>query len=151
MYFYCYIYVFLLYIYVSSSCQVALFGYPDWGFSVLFPQLYGKCQGKTRKDGARPPLFQILFVLCIACFVLFYVLFVCKCVLYYCHRVATQLQLTNISYHTMLKVSIPCTVKPRFTNASDHEQFGLRTNVPNTKRLGWRTVSRVTNTQAVKT
>ena len=31
--------------------------------------------------------------------VLSYVLFVCKCVLYYCHRVATQLQLTNISYH----------------------------------------------------
>jgi len=43
-------------------------------------------------------------VLCIVCFVLctfmlFYVLFVCICVLYYCHRVATQLQLTNISYH----------------------------------------------------
>ena len=29
---------------------------------------------------------------------LFCVLFVCKCVLYYCHRVETQLQLTNISY-----------------------------------------------------
>jgi hypothetical protein len=44
--------------------------------------------------------FYVLFVcvvLCTVCFVLFYVLFVCLCVLYYCHRVATQLQLTNIS------------------------------------------------------
>jgi len=31
--------------------------------------------------------------------VLFYVLFLCSCVLYYCQRVLTQLQLTNISYH----------------------------------------------------
>jgi hypothetical protein len=30
-------------------------------------------------------------------FVLFYVLSVCKCVPYYCHRVTTQLQLVNIS------------------------------------------------------
>ena len=33
------------------------------------------------------------------CFiVLFCVLFLCKCVLYYCHRVSTRLQLTNVSY-----------------------------------------------------
>ena len=73
-------------------CILALFDYPDWGFSLLFPQLYSKCQGKTRKDGARLALFQI------SCyFVLFYVLLVCKCVLYHCHRVLTQLQLTNKS------------------------------------------------------
>jgi len=72
--------------------------YPDWGFSVLFPQLQGKCQGITSQDRARPALFQsCCVVLCIVCFVSFCVLFVCKCVLYYCHRVTTQLQLTNIS------------------------------------------------------
>ena len=78
------------------------------GFSMLFPQLLGKCQGKTRKEGARPELFPIfvLFpciflcsmyfcvVLCIFCivlciFVLFHVLFVlcrslyCLCVYVY--------------------------------------------------------------------
>ena len=41
----------------------------------------------------------VIYVFCVLCFiVLSYVSFVCKCVLYYCYRVSTQLQL-NISYH----------------------------------------------------
>jgi hypothetical protein len=42
-------------------------------------------------------------VLCIVCFVSFSVLFVCICVLNNCHRVATQLQLTNI-YHIIYHI-----------------------------------------------
>jgi hypothetical protein len=57
--------------------------------------------------------------LCNVCFVSFSVMFVCICVLYYCHRVATQLQL-NISYHiiilyiiiTYVDVSVPCNASP---------------------------------------
>jgi hypothetical protein len=46
--------------------------------------------------------------LCVFCFiVLFSVLFVCKCVLYYCHRVATKLQLTNTSYIIHLTLRTP--------------------------------------------
>ena len=41
----------------------------------------------------------VLLLVVLFCFiVLFYVLFVCKCVLYFCHRVATQLQITNTQY-----------------------------------------------------
>jgi hypothetical protein len=77
-YFYQYMVVFLfnIVIYVFS-----LFSYPDWGFSVLFPQLQGKCQSITRQDGARPALFQnFCVVLCIFLCCSVY----CLCVNVYC-------------------------------------------------------------------
>jgi len=37
---------------------------PLTGFSVLFRQLLGKCQGKTCKDKAWPTLFHISLYLC---------------------------------------------------------------------------------------
>jgi len=42
------------------------------------------------------------------CFiVLFCVFLVRKCVLYYCHRVSTQLQLANITYHIITTLFLP--------------------------------------------
>jgi len=66
-------------------------------------------------------LIVIYVPFCVFCFiVLFCVLFVCKCVLYCCHRVSTQQLLTNISYHfKTLPVSL-CT-----TNGT---QTSLRSN-----------------------
>jgi len=62
MYFYCCVYVFLL------LCMFCIFCFhrANWHssvtlteVSVLFPQLQGKLQGITRKDGARPALFPV--------------------------------------------------------------------------------------------
>jgi len=69
----------------------------------VFPCFFLSCKANARvnpqRRGTARTFPNFCAVLCIVCFVTFPVLFVCTCVLYYCHRVATQLQLTNISYH----------------------------------------------------
>jgi hypothetical protein len=72
---------------------------------VFFLSCKANARVKPAKTGHGPHSSYLLCcsmyfcaVLCIVCFVTFPVLFVCICVLNYCHRVATQLQL-NISYH----------------------------------------------------
>jgi hypothetical protein len=69
----------------------------------VFPCFFLSCKANARIKHVKTvhgPHSSKLVVICIVLllFVLFHVLFVCKCVLYYCHRVAIQSQLTNISY-----------------------------------------------------
>ena len=66
-------------------------------------------QNPQRRGTART-LPNFCVVLCILCFVTYSVLFVRICLLNYCHRVATQLQL-NISYHIGILICVCVCVK----------------------------------------
>ena len=67
------------------------------GFLCFFLSCKAKAGVKPQRRGTACTLPNFC-VVCIICFVSFSVLFVCICVLYFCHRVTTQLQF-NISYH----------------------------------------------------
>jgi hypothetical protein len=68
----------------------------------IFPCFFLSCKANARVKPAKMvhgPHSSKIFVLFYILFVLsFSVLFVCKCVLYYCHWVETQLLLQNVSY-----------------------------------------------------
>jgi hypothetical protein len=88
MYFYVVVCIFVLfYLFLFSSMYfcVVLCIFILW-YVFLCCSMYLLCCG-----------MYFCVVLCIVCFVSFSVFFVRMCVLYYCHRVAAQLQL-NISY-----------------------------------------------------
>jgi hypothetical protein len=97
MYFYCDVYVFLLLCMLCSVYPVFIvpagtLRLPWLRFFRAFPSVVRQMPGyNSHGRGTARTLPKLI--------VLFCVLFVCKCVLYYCHRVATQLQLTYISIY----------------------------------------------------
>ena len=82
-------YIFLL----SCLCFLIVIHVLFSTLTEVFPCFFLSC-----KENARVYLANMRHGPHSSLIVLFYVLFVCKCVLYYCHQVSAQLQL-NISYH----------------------------------------------------
>ena len=98
------VYVFLL---TSTLCSVyslptGILRLPWLRFFRAFFSVVRQMSGYTsQRQGTvhtLPNQWTVLFYVLFVSIVFFYVLFLCKCVLYYGHRVSTQLQL-NISYH----------------------------------------------------
>jgi hypothetical protein len=85
----------------------ALFGYPDWGFSVLFSSVVRQMPGyNLQRWGTACTLPKLLccsvYCLCVKC-VLYWT------ALYYCHQVSTQLQFNkyiNISIYLYINIWI---------------------------------------------
>ena len=104
MYFYCYVYVFFLSCVFCSVYSVFIaptdtLRLPLTDVFLCFSSVVRQIPGynSQRQGMACTLLNQLLNALFyVLLTVLFCVLSVCKCVLYYCHRVSTQLQLTNI-------------------------------------------------------
>jgi hypothetical protein len=101
MYFHCYVYVLLV---LCMFCSVySVFIVPTgtlrlfWlRFFLAFPSVVRQMPGYNSQRRGTACTLPKLLVFC--------VLFVCKCVLYYCHGVATQLQITNISIYIYIYI-----------------------------------------------
>ena len=130
MYFYCYVYyIFLLlrmfcsvysvfiaptgtlwlplrrFFCAFSSVVRQIPGYNSqrWGLARTLPNQFDHFGFKSQK-AFQPKLLNVSF----------YVLFASKCVLYFCHRVSTQLQLTNISVISIIYIPFTWSFYSRF-------------------------------------
>ena len=99
-----------------SYCMFRYFHRASWHSSAtlteVLPCFFLSCKANARVKptkmghGPHSSKFLCCSTYCLFCVVLCIV--VCKCALYYCHRVATQLQLTNTSNHKTSQLFSQC-------------------------------------------
>jgi hypothetical protein len=101
--------VYCLCVNVCCTAATRIFGHFSTTLSEVFrafPQLYGKCQGITGKDGARSALSAFfLFIFMYVPFCVFCVLLVCKCVLY-CIVLYCTVLYCIVLYYTVLYCTV---------------------------------------------
>jgi hypothetical protein len=87
--------VYRLCVIVYWTTATGISGYFSTTLSEVFPCFFLSCKANARVLLAKKghgPHFQFFLLLCVFRS-LYFVYYLCKCVLYYCHRVSTQLQL----------------------------------------------------------
>ena len=100
---------------VEAVCQQAGRSRVFRAFSSVVRQMPGYNSQRWGTARTLPSSLTVLFYVLFGLIVSFCVLLVCKCVLYYCHRVSTQLKLTNISYLiSNIIIKLFCVLAGRF-------------------------------------
>jgi len=120
-FFHCYVYAFLM---LCTFCSVySVFIVPAGTLRLPWLRFFRAFSSVVRSQ-RRGPSYTLPKLI-----VLFCLLFLCKCVLYYCHRESTQLKLTNISNCLIIKLYCGSYPGEKFTQMERVSEQGSAENI----------------------